>query len=148
MQKLNFPAVSFQLKNSENKTRVFDVIRKKYIVLSPEEWVRQHLVHYLFKEKGYPKSHINVERQFTVNGLRKRFDIVVFNRDGSIAILAECKAPTVAISQAAFDQAARYNSPLNARYFIVTNGLDHYVCEVDYQKEKYRFLAHIPEFSH
>lgn len=148
MQKLNFPQFEFRIKNSENKTRIFDIIRKKFVVLQPEEWVRQNLLHYLIKVKNFPTGHINVEKQIMVNGLRKRYDIVVYNNDGSLLLLAECKAPAVGISQEAFDQAARYNYPLKARYFVITNGINHYVCDVDYEREKYKFLAHIPDFSH
>ena len=147
MHELNFPAYEFKIKNSENRIRIFDVVRKKYVVLQPEEWVRQHLLHFLVKERNYPLGHINVEKQFTLNTLRKRYDIVVYNPDGSIKILAECKRPGIAINQEVFNQAARYNRLLNARYFIITNGLQHHVCEVDYQEEKYRFLTDIPEFS-
>ncbi len=146
MLKLNFPQYQFRLKNSENKTRIFDVVRKKFVVLQPEEWVRQHLVHYLVNDKKYPISYINVEKQFTVNNLRKRYDVVVYNKQGEINILCECKAPGTPISQETFNQAARYNLPLKAKYFIVTNGLHHYTCEVDYEKEKYSFMPEIPDF--
>ena len=109
MQNLNFPTYSFRLKNSENNTHIFDVIRKKFVVLQPEEWVRQHCVQYLIHEKNYPISLINVEKVVLINGLKKRYDIVVFNPDGSLALVVECKAPKVKITQAAFDQIARYN---------------------------------------
>jgi hypothetical protein len=122
MLQLNFPAYEFRFKNSENKVQIFDVIRKKFVVLQPEEWVRQHLVHYLISEKKYPSSLINVEKQLTVNGLKKRYDIVVFNSDGSIEILVECKAPKIAINQITFNQIAQYNMNLNANYLMVSNG--------------------------
>ena len=95
MQNLNFPTYSFRLKNSENNTHIFDVIRKKFVVLQPEEWVRQHCVQYLIQEKNYPISLINVEKVILINGLKKRYDIVVFNPDGSLAVVVECKAPKV-----------------------------------------------------
>lgn len=144
---LNFPTFSFRLKNSENKTHIFDVIRKKFVVLQPEEWVRQHVVKYLIENKQYPKSHINVEKQLKVNSLKKRYDIVVFNADGSIEILVECKAPEIVIDQTTFDQIARYNMKLNANYLIVTNGLNHFYCKMDLEQEKYAFLRDIPDFS-
>lgn len=147
MQPLNFPQYGFRLKNSENNVHVFDVIRKKFVVLQPEEWVRQHVVNYLIINKKYPKSHINVEKQLTVNKLKKRYDIVVFQPDGSIGILIECKAPTIAIDQQSFDQIARYNLQLKANYLMVTNGLNHFYCEMDFESEKYRFLTDIPDFS-
>ena len=147
MLKLNFPTYTFRFKNSENKVSIFDEIRKKFIILTPEEWVRQHVVHYLIKEKNYPKSLINVEKVLTVNGLRKRYDVVVYNPDGSIHILVECKAPEVKISQATFDQIARYNMTMKARYLNVTNGLNHFYCQMDFENEKYDFLMSLPNYK-
>ena len=147
MQKLNFSAYDFRLKNSENKVHIFDVIRKKFVVLQPEEWVRQHVVHYLLKDKNYPKSLINVEKQLSVNNIKKRYDVVVYRSDGSILLLVECKAPSISIDQEVFDQIARYNMGLNATYLMVTNGVNHYYCELNYAQEKYSFLPSIPDFS-
>ncbi len=147
MQALHFPTYGFRLKSSENKVHIFDVIRKKFVVLLPEEWVRQHVVHYLMAEKKYPKSLINVEKQLTLNATKKRYDIVVFNSDGSIHLLVECKAPSVPIDQNVFDQIARYNMQLRATYLMVTNGLDHFYCKTDPRKEQYTFLRNIPDFN-
>ncbi|MET6990718.1 type I restriction enzyme HsdR N-terminal domain-containing protein [Sediminicola arcticus] len=147
MQPLNFPAYNFRFKNSENKVQIFDVIRKKFVVLQPEEWVRQHVVHHLISDKNYPKSLINVEKQVKLNNMIKRYDVVVYNSDASIEILVECKAPEIKISQLTFDQIARYNMELKANYLMVTNGQDHYYCKMDLEKEKYTFLQHIPDFS-
>ncbi|SHJ91632.1 type I restriction enzyme HsdR N-terminal domain-containing protein [Pseudozobellia thermophila] len=147
MRPLNFAEYSFRFKNSENNLLIFDVIRKKFVVLQPEEWVRQHAVHYLLVEKNYPKSLINVEKQLTVNGLTKRYDIVVFHPNGDINVLIECKAPEVTIDQRTFDQIARYNSRLRADYLMVTNGLAHFYCQMDFESEKYTFLRDIPDFS-
>lgn len=147
MQQLNFPACGFRFKNSENKTAVFDEIRKKFVILTPEEWVRQHVVHFLIKDKKYPKSLINVEKVLKINGLTKRYDVVVFNSDGSIFILVECKAPEVKISQHTFDQIARYNMTIDARLLMVTNGLEHFYCKMDYTNERYEFLRELPEYS-
>ena len=144
MQQLNFPIYQFRFKNSENKVSIFDSIRKKFIVLTPEEWVRQHVVNYLIEEKKYPKSHINVEKLIKINTLTKRYDIVVFEPDGSIFLLVECKAPKVKINQDTFDQIARYNLILKAKYLMVTNGLNHYFCEMDFENEKYNFLKELP----
>ena len=144
MKPLQFPDFKFRLKNSENKTAIFDIIRKKFIILTPEEWVRQHVVHFLIVEKKYPKSHINVEKQLTVNNLTKRYDIVVFNTDGSLFLLVECKAPEIKITQATFDQIARYNMTLKANYLMVTNGLNHYYCKMDFEQETYHFLDQLP----
>ena len=146
MQNLNFPNYSFRFKNSENKVGIFDEIRKKFVVLTPEEWVRQHVVQYLLVEKKYPKSLINVEKLVKVNGLNKRYDIVVFQPNGEIFLLIECKAPEVSISQQTFDQIARYNLKLNAQFLMVTNGLNHYFCQMDFENEQYVFLREAPEF--
>ena len=147
MLPLNFPAYTFRFKNSENKVHIFDVIRKKFMVLQPEEWVRQHWVHHLIEDKNYPKSLINVEKQLIINSLKKRYDIVVFNSDGSIRILVECKAPKIKITQTTFDQIAQYNMSLKAEYLIVSNGLEHFYCKMDFNQEKYTFLTDIPDFS-
>ena len=146
MQVLNFPSYSFRIKSSENRLAIFDVIRKKFVVLQPEEWVRQHVVHYLMETKGYPKIRINVERQLQVNELKKRYDVVVFNSEGGVDILVECKAPDISITQETFDQIARYNYKLKANLLMVTNGLTHYYCKTDYRSEKYSFLKDIPDF--
>ncbi|CAM3702047.1 hypothetical protein FSS13T_18960 [Flavobacterium saliperosum S13] len=146
MQKLNFPAYTFRFKNSENKVAVFDEIRKKFVVLTPEEWVRQHVVQFLLSDKNYPKSYINVEKVLKINGITKRYDAVVFKPDGSIFLLIECKAPEVPISQNTFDQIARYNMTLKADYLMVTNGLNHYFCQMDFENEQYQFLPDLPDF--
>ena len=147
MQKLNFPSYTFRFKNSENKVSIFDEIRKKFIILTPEEWVRQHVIRFLLEEKKYPKSLINVEKVLHVNGLRKRYDIVVFNPNGSIFILIECKAPEVKISQTTFDQIAQYNMTLEAEFLMVSNGLKHYFCLMDFENEKYEFLKELPTYK-
>ena len=147
MQKLNFQLYNFRFKNNENKVSIFDEIRKKFIILTPEEWVRQHVVQFLLEEKKYPKSLINVEKVLKINGLRKRYDVVVFNSDGSIFILIECKAPEIKITQATFDQIARYNRTMNAQFLMVTNGLNHYFCQMDYENEKYTFLENLPNYN-
>ena len=145
MQQLQFPTYQFRFKNSENKVAIFDEVRKKFIILTPEEWVRQHVVHHLIYDKNDPKSWINVEKLIKLNGLTKRYDVVVFNPDGSIFLLVECKAPEIKISQHTFDQIARYNLALKADYLMVTNGLEHYFCQMDYVNEKYHFLKSLPD---
>lgn len=147
MQKLNFPSYSFRLKNSENKVSIFDDIRKKFIILTPEEWVRQHTVQFLLQEKNYPKSYLNVEKLIKINDISKRYDIVVFQPNGDIFLLIECKAPEVTITQNTFDQIARYNLKLKAKYLMVTNGLNHYFCQMDFEKEQYNFLKELPAFK-
>ncbi|WP_339633352.1 type I restriction enzyme HsdR N-terminal domain-containing protein [Bizionia echini] len=147
MQALNFPKFSFRFKNNENKVSIFDPIRKKFVILQPEEWVRQNCLQVLLQEKKYPKSLINVEKELRVNDLKKRYDIVVYNPDGSIHLIVECKAPSIPISQSTFDQIAQYNLTLNATYLMVTNGLNHYYCQMDFKSECYTFLKDIPDYN-
>jgi predicted type IV restriction endonuclease len=146
MQQLDFYSYRFRLKNSENKVSIFDEIRKKFILLTPEEWVRQHVIRFLLEEKKYPKSLINVEKGLKVNGITKRYDVVVFKSDGSIDVLIECKAPQIKIAQDTFDQIARYNMTMKADYLMVTNGMNHYFCQMDFENEKYLFLPELPEY--
>ena len=117
------------------------------MILQPEEWVRQHCVLFLINEKGYPKSLINIEKELIVNDLKKRYDIVVFNPNGSILLIVECKAPSVIINQSTFDQIAQYNRVLMADYLMVTNGLNHYYCKMNFEKECYDFLREIPNYN-
>ena len=147
MQRLNFPSYSFRFKNSENKVAIFDQTRKKFIILTPEEWVRQHTVQYLLQDKNYPKSYLNVEKLLKINDISKRYDIVVFQPNGTIFLLVECKAPEVNITQKTFDQIAQYNLTLKAQYLMVTNGLNHYFCQMDFENEKYIFLDELPPFK-
>lgn len=147
MQELNLPSYSFRLKSSENKTLIFDIIRKKYVVLTPEEWVRQHIIHYLIEEKKYPQSLIAVEKKLELNGLTKRTDIVVFNRQGNPEIIIECKAPEVTINQTTFDQIARYNMTLNAPFLMISNGINHYYCTMDKVNQQYHFLPELPLYQ-
>ncbi|WP_224490560.1 type I restriction enzyme HsdR N-terminal domain-containing protein [Robertkochia flava] len=146
MQKLNFPEYSFRFKNRENTLQIFDPVRKKFLVLQPEEWVRQHVIQFLLVEKKCPLSLVNAEKELKVNGLRKRYDVVVYNSDGSIFLIVECKAPEVKITQDTFDQIARYNLRLQAQYLMITNGLQHYFCKMDYALEKYSFIKDIPAY--
>ncbi|WP_111708385.1 type I restriction enzyme HsdR N-terminal domain-containing protein [Lutibacter citreus] len=147
MQQLNLPSYKFRIKSSENKYFIFDIIRKKNIVLTPEEWVRQHFIHYLINEKKYPISLISVEKKLTINKLTKRTDILIFNKKGEPNIIVECKAPSVKITQDTFDQIARYNLKLKANYLITTNGLEHFYCKMDFENECYIFLKDIPNYN-
>ncbi|MDG2499255.1 MAG: type I restriction enzyme HsdR N-terminal domain-containing protein [Flavobacteriaceae bacterium] len=147
MKDLNFPSYNFRIKNSENNTHIFDVIRKKFVVLQPEEWVRQHCIQFLIQEKNFPISLINVEKVVLINGLKKRYDIVVYNPNGSLALVVECKAPEVKITQATFDQIARYNLTLKASFLMVTNGLNHYFCTMNPNLESFEFLESLPNYN-
>ncbi len=147
MTNLNLPKFSFRIKNRENKLYIFDKIRKKELLLTEEEWVRQNFVSYLHEHKKYPLSLIALEKKCTVNDLVKRTDILVFDKTGSPYIIVECKAPQIQISQDTFDQIARYNMKLNATYLIVTNGLHHYFCQMDHKAKQYQFLQEIPNYT-
>lgn len=147
MQKLNLPTYNFKLKSKENKTLIFDNLRKKYMVLTPEEWVRQHFVSFLIHEKKFPNALIAIEKQLKVNNIKKRSDILVFNSNGEPHIIVECKAPSIKITQDTFDQIARYNLKLKAKFLIVTNGLDHFCCKMDFENEAYIFLKEIPSYN-
>ena len=147
MQNLNFPKYNFRFKSNENKTLIFDIIRKKFVVLTPEEWVRQHAIHFLISEKKYPAAHINVEKQLQLNDTVKRYDIVVFNKDGTIKIIVECKAPSIKTNQQTFDQIARYNLVLKSDTLMVSNGLEHFFCKMDFANKKYLFLKDLPSYQ-
>ena len=146
MVKLNLPDYAYKVKNRENKLYIFDNIRKKYVVLTPEEWVRQNFVNYLITDKNYPKSIIAIEKQLKFNDLVKRTDILVFDKQGLPDIIVECKSPGIKISQDTFDQIATYNLKLDANILIVTNGLQHYCCSLDHQNKQYIFLEEIPSY--
>lgn len=147
MQQLNYPEFNFQLRLKDNREEVFDPVRRKFVALTPEEWVRQHLILYLVRFKDFPLSVIGVEKQLILNKQTKRFDLVVFSRNGNPLLLAECKAPGVDITEKVFDQAARYNMMLRAEYFLITNGLEHYPCRLDYINRQYIFIADVPHYS-
>lgn len=127
--------------------KVFDPLRKKYIALTPEEYVRQHFTAWMTESLGYPASLMSNEVSLNLNDTMRRCDTVVFRSDGTPAVIIEYKAPTVSITQKVFDQIARYNMVLHSRFLIVSNGLSHYCCEMDYENESYRFLPNIPVWS-
>jgi len=147
MEPLNFPKYTFRFKNRENKIYIFVAIRKKFVILTLEEWVRQHTVQFLIQEKNYPMSLINVEKELIFNDLKRRYDIVIFNSDGSIFLVVECKRSAITIQQNTFDQIARYNMVLESEYLMVTNGLNHYYCTMDYEAKKYDFLRELPMYK-
>jgi type I site-specific restriction endonuclease len=146
LPKLNLPNVVLKTKLVEATTQVFDVVRKKYFKLTAEEWVRQHFIHYLNKDKNYPFGLMGVEQMIKYNNLKTRADIVLYNIDGMPNMIVECKAPNMNITQDTFDQIARYNFKLRVKYLVVTNGLQHFCCEMDYKKNQILFLKGIPNF--
>jgi hypothetical protein len=143
---LNLPPYAFKLKKKNGLLYVFDDLRKKHLVLTPEEWVRQHFVKYLIDYKNYPKSLIKLEGGLTLNQLQKRTDIVIFNKDGKADILVECKASTIKIDQKVFDQAASYNMIHQVNFLVVSNGLQHYYCKMDYINKTYYFIEELPSY--
>ncbi|MBN2164868.1 MAG: type I restriction enzyme HsdR N-terminal domain-containing protein [Marinilabiliaceae bacterium] len=147
MVELNFPKYQFRIKHNTNRDLIFDIVRKKYIALTPEEWVRQHVIKYLNEKKLYPVSLMAVEASVKVNRLSQRADIVIYSKTGIPKMIIECKAPSVTIDQKVFDQAARYNMSLNANYFLLTNGVNHYCAIIDYKNNSYSFIPEIPEFK-
>jgi len=147
MESLNLPTYSFNLKLIEQRKYIFDFIRKKYVILTPEEWVRQNFLKYLVEEKKYPASLIVVEKEFKLNNLSKRSDAVVYNKSGNPFLIVECKAANVKIDQNVFDQIARYNMVLNVDLLVVSNGLQHFCCKLDMENDTYYFLKEIPDYS-
>ena len=147
MQILNLPEYDFQQRTEEGRLLILDVFRKKYVVLTPEEEVRQRFARYLVEEKAYPASLIRTEYTLNLNGMVRRCDILVDKPAGIPSVLVECKAPKVKISQDTFDQVARYNMVFRVRYLMVTNGLKHYCCRIDFETRKVDFLDNIPGYG-
>jgi type I site-specific restriction-modification system R (restriction) subunit len=146
MQGLNLPTYSFKLKSVDGRNTIFDDIRRRYVALTPEEWVRQNFIRYLVNEKSYPQALISIEKQFKYNRLVKRSDVLVYNRSGIPVLMIECKAPDIKINQEVFDQIALYNLKFNVPYLVVTNGIQHYCCIYEAGEGKYRFLENIPDY--
>jgi len=147
MLSLNLPIFPVKVKEKDGKHFIFDPIRSKYVALNPEEWVRQHFVNYLITEKGYPKELLGNEIGIKLNNTAKRCDTVVYNRFLAPLMIVEYKAPTIEITNAVFDQIVRYNMKLHVRYLVVSNGLSHFCCKIDYAKQNYTFLQAIPSYS-
>ena len=144
---LNLPRYRFRFRDAEGKTKIFDEIRNKYFIVSPEEWVRQNFIRYLIQEKKYPKTLMAVEKKVMVNGLSQRFDLLVYDRKGNPYLVAEFKSPGVKITQDTFSQAVRYNSNLKVPLILVSNGLDHFICRIDYSLQTVSYLKEIPDFE-
>ena len=147
MDKLNLPQYDYNIKTDGQNTYIFDIIRKKYLVLTPEEWVRQNFVHYLVEHLHYPTSLMMTENGLKLFNTQKRSDIVVYDRNGSPLVVVECKAADVKITQETFNQVARYNIKFKASVIMVTNGLQHYCARFDAETSKYTFLKEIPQYG-
>lgn len=144
MKRLNFPNYEFRLKKEGQKRFIFDLIRKKYVQLSSEEWVRQNCIRFLIEEKRINKFSIAIEKEIEFNGIKKRFDIVSYSIEGKINLLVECKAPNIEINQKTFDQILIYNKILKSKYLMVTNGINHYYCKINEDRKNIKFLANFP----
>jgi len=147
MDKLNLPSFPFKIKQSPPKTLIFDELRKKFIVLTPEEWVRQHLVQYLIQDLEYPRSLIKLESGLYYHKMPKRSDILIFNRNGRPLMIVECKAPKIVLNKDTFYQVAMYNAALKADYITISNGLKHFCCKIDHETNDYQFLPEIPSYE-
>jgi len=147
MQSLNLPPFSYKIQSSKTGRQIFDVLRKKYVRLTPEEWVRQHFLHYLTRHLSYPSSLIRLEQEVRYHRLRHRSDIVVYNRWARPLMLVECKAPHIHITHAVWRQLARYNAHCKARLLVITNGIRHFCWKMDYEAGKHTLLQDIPCFD-
>jgi len=147
MTPLNLPPFAHKVQKVQGKLVIYDVIRKKYVALTPEEWVRQHIIHLLINHLSCPKSLIQVEGGLTYNRLAKRTDVVVYNRKGAPVLIVECKSFKVALSQKVFEQSSIYNGTLKADYLLISNGLDHYCCQINHQAKTFSFLESLPTYE-
>lgn len=147
MLSLNLPTFAAKVKEKDGKHVIFDPVRRKFVVLTPEEWVRQHFVNYLISDKGYPKELLANEVPLKLNGTSKRCDTVAYNRFLTPLMIVEYKAPHIEITSSVFDQIVRYNMVLHVRYLAVSNGISHFCCKIDYENLTYSFLEGIPEYD-
>jgi hypothetical protein len=147
MIKLNLPQFDIKIQDNDGKSEIFDVIRKKYVLLTPEEWVRQHFLHLLINHYQYPKSLIKIETGLKYNQLQKRSDIVVYDREGKPFLIVECKSTDVPLSQKTFEQITTYNYTLKSKYVVLTNGLHHFCCSIDHEKGAYEFMKDLPPYG-
>ncbi|PTN07846.1 type I restriction enzyme HsdR N-terminal domain-containing protein [Mangrovibacterium marinum] len=146
-KQLNLPTYSFRTRQQDSKVQIFDDIRKRFLVLTPEEWVRQNFIRYLVEEKNFPASLMAIETGLKLNKNQFRADLLVYSKAGKPLMIVEFKAPEVKITQKAFDQIARYNLTFMVPYLIVSNGMNHYCCQVDFEARNYRFFKDIPAYS-
>lgn len=147
MQQLKLPTYPLRLKKIGSEQKIYDILRRKYVVLTPEEWVRQNFIHYLINHKGYTAQLMANEVNLSLNGTTKRCDSVLYAKDLHPRMIIEYKRPDVKITQKVFDQICRYNMVLHVDYLIVSNGMEHYCCRVDYAARTYCFLEDIPTYA-
>lgn len=147
MNRLNLPSFEIKLSGTPEKPKIFDILRRKYVTLTPEEWVRQHFVHYLIEHKGYPMALLANEVELKAGDKRLRCDSILYNKVVQPRMIIEYKAPTVVLTQRVFDQISAYNLLLHVDYLVVSNGMQHYCCKMDYDYQKYLFLEDIPDYQ-
>ena len=147
MERLNLPTYSFNVKVVDQKKFIFDRLRRKFVALTPEEWVRQHFIHYLIEDRNYPVGLISVERGFDLYRTKKRSDILIFSKTGNPWVLVECKAPSVVVNELWFDQAFAYNLSIKASYIMLTNGMSHFCMKVKPDFSGVEFMKEIPMFQ-
>ncbi|SEN94909.1 Type I restriction enzyme R protein N terminus (HSDR_N) [bacterium A37T11] len=144
---LNLPTYPFRLREEQGKWYIFDELRKKMLVLTPEEWVRQHWIHFLWEDKGYPKGLMKTEGGLVLNTLHKRSDLLISDSSGNAILLAEFKAPHIPLTQVVFDQIARYNMIHKVPLLLLSNGLQHRYCRIDFKKASFEFLSELPAYD-
>lgn len=147
MVKLNLPEYPVKTRKLGSRQFIFDQIRKKYVKLTPEEWVRQHFLNYLLDDLAYPRSLVRVESGLSVNSMGKRTDILVYNKEITPYLLVECKAAHITLNHKAMDQLSIYNRTIKAQYLVLTNGLKHYCCCMNYKTNSYQFQAALPSYD-
>lgn len=147
MSELNLPTFDVKLGGTREKPEIFDFLRRRYVALTPEEWVRQHFTHWLVEHKGYPKGLLGNEIELRIGDKRLRCDSILYNKEAQPQMIIEYKAPTVSITQRVFNQISAYNLLLHVNYLIVSNGLQHYCCQMDYEQQSYQFLQEVPDYS-
>jgi len=147
MWQLNLPEYQFRIKQTENSFFILDSFRKRFVKLTPEEWVRQNFLRFLTEHKHYPSGLMAVEKQLTVNGMKKRCDAILYDIQAKPLMIIEFKAPNVSVNQQVFDQVAVYNAKLKVNYFLISNGMEHYCCKVDVENASYSFFEGIPDYS-
>ena len=147
MNDLNLPPFAMRLREQDGKREIFDFLRRRYVALTPEEWVRQHFVHFLVEQKGYPRGLLANELELRIGQKKLRCDTVLYNKVLQPQMIIEYKKPEVSITQRVFNQITVYNMLLHVDYLVVSNGLQHYCCRMDYEHQSYEFLSDIPSFS-
>jgi hypothetical protein len=147
MHELNLPSYDVKVRGTQEKPEIFDFLRRRYVALTPEEWVRQNFTHWLVEHKGYPKGMLGNEIELKIAEKRLRCDSILYNHEAKPRMILEYKAPTIKIKQQVFNQISVYNLLLHVDYLVVSNGLQHYCCKMDYANQRYEFLRDIPDYS-